>query len=83
MPVSYAQAMANDPDVINRYYDILEEFLIENKLFNEPHRLFNCDETGLPLNPKPLKVLDAKKAKNPSYLITLTTPSMHICIQRF
>ena len=68
MPVSYARAMANDPDVINRYYDILEETLIENKLFNEPHRLFNCDETGLPLNPKPLKVVDAKKAKNPSYL---------------
>ena len=26
------------------------------------------NETGLPLNPKPLKVVDAKNVKSPSYL---------------
>ena len=31
VPVSYARAMANDPDVINRYYDILEAEAPERK----------------------------------------------------
>ena len=56
--------MASDPDVINRYYDILERTLIENKLFNEPHRLFLIVmRTGLSLNPRPLKVVDTKEGK--------------------
>ena len=26
----------------------------------DPTHIFNCDETGMPLNPKPLKEVDAK-----------------------
>lgn len=67
-PLSYARAKADDPDVFNRYFDILESCLKDNKIMGCPSRIFNCDETGLPLNPKCLKVVDKKGAKNPSYV---------------
>ncbi len=60
--------MATDATVINTYYDILEETLIENMILNEPRRIFNCNETGLPLNSMSLKVIDLKKSKHPSYI---------------
>ncbi len=68
MPLSLARAMATDNEVLGRYYDLLEDTLVKNDLLNDPHRIYNCDETGIPLNPKPLKVIDLKKAKHPSYL---------------
>ena len=48
--------MASDRDSINRYYDLLEETLISNDILDDPVHIFNCDETGMALNPKPLKV---------------------------
>jgi len=68
MPLSQARAMATDEKVINQYFDILEDTLIENKILNDPHCLYNHDESGMPLNPKSLKVVDRVGAKNPSYL---------------
>ena len=68
MPLSQARAMATDEKVINQYFDILEDTLIENKILNDPHCLYNLDESGMPLNPKSLKVVDRVGAKNPSYL---------------
>ena len=68
VPLSLSRAMATDENVINRYYDLLEETLRANDIFNDPRRIYNCDETGVPLNPKPLKVIDAAGSKNPSYL---------------
>ena len=64
MPLSYARAMASDRDSIDRYYDLLEETLKTNGIYNDPTRIFNCDETGVPLNPKPLKVVGEKGTKN-------------------
>ena len=46
----------------------LEDALLSNNLLDDPHRIYNCDETGLPLNPKPLKVVDAVDTRNPSYI---------------
>ena len=68
MSLSLARAMATDNEVLGRYYDLLEDTLVKNDLLNDPHRIYNCDETGLPLNPKPLKVIDLKNAKHPSYI---------------
>jgi hypothetical protein len=68
MPLSYARALATDGEVIDHYYDLLEDTLRANNMFNDPQRIYNCDETGLPLNPKPLKVVDAVGAKNPSHI---------------
>lgn len=68
MPLSYARAMATDEHVINQYFDILEATLTDNGILDHPHCIFNCDETGMPLNPKSLKVVDVVGAKHPSYV---------------
>ena len=60
--------MASDSNVLLRYYDMLEECLRSNKIYDVPQRIYNCDKTGLPLNPKCLKVVDVVGSKNPSYL---------------
>ena len=68
MPSSYARALATDKDVISGYYDLLEDTLVANNVLDDPHCIYNCDESGLPLNPKSLKVVDAVNARNPTYI---------------
>ena len=68
VPLSIARAMASDKDVLDRYFNMLEDCLNSNGIMNKPARIFNCDETGVPLNPKSLKVVDKVGSKNPSYL---------------
>ena len=63
VPLAYSRAMATDPNVLNRYFDLLEETLRSNGIFNSPSHIFNCDETGFPLNPKSLKVVDEMSSK--------------------
>ena len=57
--------MANGREVINTYFDILEETIHKNGLTNQPAQIFNCDETGLPLAHKPLKVIAHVGQKHP------------------
>ena len=64
--LSYSRVHAADQDSINAYFDILEETLEENDLASQPCRIFNVDETGLCLNPSPLKTVHVKGQKNPS-----------------
>ena len=68
-PLAYARAMANDREVINKYFDMLEETIQENGLTNRPAQIFNCDETGLPLTHKPPKVVARVGQKHP-YTVT-------------
>ena len=68
VPFSYIRAKAQDPESISKYFDLLEDTLKNNDLFDKPTHLFNCDETGVSLNPKPLKTVSEVGAKNPSYL---------------
>ena len=68
-PLAYARAMANDREVINKYFDMLEETIQENGLTNRPAQIFNCDETGLPLTHKPPKVVAHVGQKHP-YTVT-------------
>ena len=64
--LSYSRVQAADEDSLNAYFDILEEALEENDLISQPCRIFNVDETGLSLNPPPLKTVHVKGQKNPS-----------------
>ena len=66
VPFSLARAVASDSEVVNKYFDLLEECLQQNEILNKPGLIFNCDETGLPLNPTWLKVVDKVGSKNPS-----------------
>ena len=51
---------ASDRISIDNYFDELEQTLEENGLFDKPCLVFNMDETGMPLDPKPLKVVTEK-----------------------
>ena len=64
-PLSKARAYATDLELISRYYDLLEGTLAEHDLESKPCHIFNMDETGLPLNPKPVKCVYRKRKKNP------------------
>ena len=67
-PLSFARAMASDKDSLNNYFDLLEDTLHVNEIFDDASRIFNCDETGVPLCPPSLKVVDRVGVKNPVYL---------------
>ena len=40
--------------------------LREHDIFDEPSSIFNCDECGIPLNPKPLKTIHERGSKHVS-----------------
>ena len=63
--LSMARAKASDPVVLKGYFDMLEECLKQNKIFDKPGCIFNCDETGIPLNPQCMKVIDQVGSKIP------------------
>ncbi len=68
VPLSLSRAIASDPTVIQNYYDELEDTLESNDIFDRPAHVFNCDESGMPLNPKCPKIISERGAKNPSYV---------------
>ena len=68
-PISYARAVANDPAVVNKYFDLLDDVIRSNNLTQRPGQIFNCDETGLALAHKPPKVVVKSRQQHP-YAIT-------------
>ena len=65
--LSRTRAMASDPDIIRRYFTMLETCLKENGI-EGPDQFYNCDETGLPLNPPIQKVIMGKGTKHASHI---------------
>lgn len=57
--------MAADPDVLDRYFNMLTDTFMENRLENKVSQIYNCDETGLPLGAYNHKVV-AQVGSNPS-----------------
>lgn len=68
VPLSVARAMASDREVLDRYFNMLEDCLKSNGIMDKPAHIFNCDETGVPLNPRSLKVVIEVGSKNPSHI---------------
>jgi hypothetical protein len=66
--LSLARASATDPEMLHRYYDKLEDCLRCNEIFDNPGAIFNCDETGLALNPGSSRVVQEIGAKNPNFV---------------
>ena len=64
--LSLARATASDRNVLDCYFEELESTFEENGLVDKPCLIFNMDETGMPLDPKPLKIVTWKGHKNPS-----------------
>ncbi len=66
MPLGMARARATDHNCIEKYYDLLEHTLKHNRIFNNSSRIYNCDETGMSLSPKGMKVVAKAGAKSVS-----------------
>ena len=56
---------ASDANIEN-YFDLLEKTIYEAEINERPCQIFNLDESGFPLNPKPPKVIAKKGYKHPS-----------------
>ena len=65
-PLSYARAAASGPNIINMYFDLMEDVIKVNGLSKSPGSIFNCDETAMPLSHKPPKVTTQVGQMHPS-----------------
>uniref|UniRef100_A0A1X7V987 HTH CENPB-type domain-containing protein n=1 Tax=Amphimedon queenslandica TaxID=400682 RepID=A0A1X7V987_AMPQE len=61
--VSKARAVATDTNVLEQYFDILEGILKDDDCFDKPYQFYNVDETGMPLDPKPMKIASKRGEK--------------------
>ena len=67
--LSRARLAATDPDILDRYYDLLETTLLENNLIDKPMQIFNLDESGMPLGQKSGKIVGGRGEKH-TYVAT-------------
>ena len=67
---SFLRMNAMNKDTLNHYFDLLEETMKENNLLNSPTKVYNVDETGIPLDPKTPKVITVKGTKKVRYQST-------------
>ena len=58
---------AVNADNINAYYDLLRSVYDEFGFDDHPERIYNMDETGVPLQPRPPKIVAAKGQKKIRY----------------
>ena len=58
-----SRAECLDPNVVREYFELLRKTLSDNGLMNAPRRLYNCDETFLPLHGTREKAVTSKKMK--------------------
>ena len=61
-----ARYLATNDETLKNYFDLLEKTMEKHKLTDKPCLIFNMDESGMPLSPKPLKILGRRGIKNPS-----------------
>ena len=66
--LSYARSVATDATIINHYFDLLQKALHDNEILDSPSQIFNCDETGLPLEHTPSSVIGIEGQKHPRAL---------------
>ena len=50
-------------EYMNEYFDMLEKTLLDNDLMNKPAQIYNIDESGMPLDHRPPKVITQKGQK--------------------
>ncbi len=57
------RAKAVNATTFSNYFDLLKKTLTTHHLLDSPNRIYTMDETGLPLDHKPAKVVTLKGAK--------------------
>lgn len=64
--LSHTRIIGGSDAILEKYFDLLEKTIDEAKLNDRPCQIFNLDETGFPLSPKPPKIVSRKGEKHPS-----------------
>ena len=54
-------------ETMDKYFDLLKDTLIENDLMESPNRIYNADETGMPLNHSAPKIVTGRGHKKVRY----------------
>ena len=54
-------------ETMKRYFDLLKEVLEENELLDSPAQIYNVDETGMPLDHCPPKIIAKRGQKKVRY----------------
>ena len=62
--LAYVGAIMGNREVIEAYFNLLEETLTKNGIMDNPGVIFNIDETGMPLEHKPEKAVAQKGVRN-------------------
>ena len=60
---AHVRVDAVNEDTITLYFDLLKQTLIDNNLINSSERLYNVDETGIPLDSRAPNVVTMKGTK--------------------
>ena len=56
-PTAHVRMNTVTKEVIEGYYNLLEETLCEHDLTNKPSHIYNMDESGMPLDHRPPNVV--------------------------
>ena len=54
------------PETMKQYFDLLKDVLEENDLMEAPGQIYNVDETRMPLDHRPPKIVTQKGQKKSS-----------------
>ena len=65
-------------EIVEQYFDVLEETITTNNLKTRPHLIFNCDESALDLNKSSKRVLIPRSSKHSHTISTAT--SQHVSV---
>lgn len=52
-----------DKDAMTEYFELLKTTLIQNNLLNKPSHIYNVDESGIPLDHRPPRIVTTKGQK--------------------
>ena len=52
-----------DKETMNNYFTMLKDTLTKNGLLDNPSQIYNVDETGMPLDHRPPKIVTVKDKK--------------------
>lgn len=66
--LAYVRAVCSNRVVLDRYFDLLEDVMVKNALNDKPGRIFNLDESGIPLQHRPGRRIAVKGQKHVNVL---------------
>lgn len=69
-PTAHVRLDSTNKEVITKYYDLLEKTLQENNLFDNPAQIYNMDESGMPLDPRPPNIIAKRGQKKVRYRVS-------------